>query len=95
MGLPKKKRGFRTIQVNKQYFNWRFAGLIEVRPALQKNNKLVLDFGWFEEWLYVNDRENQPPAYAPRVITPAFVQQLIDFALQNGWDTGRKQDCYV
>lgn len=88
--LPKKKRGFRTITVNNKHFNWRFAGVVEVRPALQKNNKLVLDFGWFEEWLYMNDRDNRPPAFSPRLISPAFVSRIISFALENNWDIQKK-----
>jgi len=90
MATPKKKQGFRKIVVKNINFNWKFSGGIDVRPEINKNNKLFIDYGWFDEWLYVNDKENKPPDYKPQVVTPNFVRQSIEFALENGWNIENK-----
>ena len=86
MAKPKKKRGFRAIKVENIDFNWCFLGLIDVRPDKQKSNMLTINFGWYDDWLYVNDKENEPPEFEPVIVTPKFVSESIKFALDNGWD---------
>ena len=90
MALPKKKRGFRIITLDGQNYNWCFSGKIDIRPFNQKNNKLIVDFGWFDGWLYMNDPHNRPPDFEPKRVTPEFVHQSILFALENGWDREKK-----
>lgn len=86
MTLPKIKRGFRKITVDEQNFQWRFDKVIDIRPETKKDTKLLIDFGWYDVWLYVNDKENRPPDFQPETITPAFVRQAILFALNHGWE---------
>jgi hypothetical protein len=86
MALPKKKRGFRKIIIDDKAFNWRFNSLLEVCPATCKDNKVIVDFGWFDSWLYVNDQSSIPPEYDPKVVTPSFVRKVIEFALRHNRD---------
>jgi hypothetical protein len=87
MTVPKKK-GYRRIVVADRPFKWRFAKHIVVVPdGLSGRQVLDVDFGWFDGWLYMNDRSNRPPEFSPTVATPAFVASAIDFALKNGWST--------
>lgn len=88
MAKPKKKRGFRKIKVEGQDFNWRFSGQIDVRPEGKKNNKLLIEFGWYDVWLLVGD-PNKSPDSASKQITPKFVSESIKFAMANGWDTSK------
>lgn len=90
MATPKKRQGFRKIIVKNITFNWKFSGGIDVRPNLNKNNQLFIDFGWYDDWLYVNDKENKPPDYEPQIVTPNFVRKSIEFALKNGWNIEKK-----
>jgi hypothetical protein len=90
MSLPQKKRGFRKIVVDGKEFNWRFKSQIEVCPATYKSNKLLVDFGWFDSWLYLNVKHNAPPDYDPEVVTPAFIRKVIAFALAHKWGTEEK-----
>lgn len=90
MSLPQKKRGFRKIVVDGREFSWRFKRKIQICPASNKDNKLVVDFGWYDGWLYLNDRANTPPDYEPKVVTPEFVRKAIEFALAQGWDVEAK-----
>lgn len=48
---------------------------------------LEVDFGWFDRWLYMNDRAAMPPDFSPEVASPAFVASAIEFALGNGWSS--------
>ena len=89
MATPKKKRGFRKIIVGGTRFNWRFSEVVDIRPESQKDNKLVVDVGWYDIWLYANDLENRP-ANELRTVTPDFVKQAIVFALMNNWDIAMK-----
>ncbi|WP_103070125.1 hypothetical protein [Aquimarina sediminis] len=89
MTKPRKKRGFRPIKVENIEFNWRFQGTIDVRPNCCKNNILTIDFGWYDVWEFVNDKENEPPEFEPKIVTPQFVSNAIKFALINGWDIER------
>lgn len=94
MATPNKKRGFRAITVNNELFNWCFQGIIDIRPNNNKNNQLLIDFGYYDGFDYVNEpKENRPPPFEPKIVTPKFVSQSIENALKLGWDielnTGR------
>lgn len=86
MSNPKKKRGFRTISVNENIYFWKFNGVIDVRPKGKKGNQLIIDFGYYDEFLYINDLENKPPPFEPKVVTPKFISQSIEMAIQIGWN---------
>ena len=90
MAPPKKKQGFRKIVVQDVAFNWKFSEGIDVRPELNKNNQLFIDYGWYDDWLFVNDEENKPPDYQPKKVTPNFVKESIEFALKSGWNIDKK-----
>jgi len=83
--LPKKKKGFRKIIIGNETYNWRFSDSIEIRPEQDQSNRLEIDLGSFDPWLYVNDPENKPEEVAPRVVTPAFIRQAIENAIRLGW----------
>jgi hypothetical protein len=89
MSLPTNKRGFRKIVIDGKEFNWRFKSMIQVCPAFCRDNKLCIDFGWFDHWLYVNGKE-KPTDYDPEVVTPAFVREAIEFALKHHWNIEKK-----
>jgi hypothetical protein len=86
MSLPKKKRGFRKIVIDDKDFNWRFNSQIEVCPTSRKDNKLIVDFGWFDSFLYLNDKLAIPPEYEPQIVTPSFIRKVVEFALIHNWD---------
>ena len=86
MALPKKKRGFRKIIIDDKIFTWRFNSQLEICPATHKDNRLIVEFGWFDLWLYLNDKLNIPPEFDPKVVTPSFVREVIEFALSHDWD---------
>lgn len=86
MGISKK--GLRKIIVDQQTFYWKFNEKIIITSDEIKNALLILDFGYFDVWLYVNDRENRPPDYEPRVVTPQFVETTIRHAKSIGWHEG-------
>ena len=87
MSVPKNK-GYRSITVANRRFKWRFADRVIVVPeGLSGRQVLEVDFGWFDHWLYANDRAAMPPEFSPKVATPAFVASAIEFALGNGWST--------
>ena len=90
MSLPQKKRGFRKIAIDGRQFNWRFNSQIEICPVSSKDNKLVVDFGWFDAWLFVNDESSRPPDYNPKIVTPAFAREAIEFGLSQHWDVEQK-----
>jgi len=90
MSIPQKQRGFRKIVVDGKAFSWRLNARIEVCPASCKGNKLVVDFGWFDPFLYMNDKSAAPPDYDPRIVTPSFVRKAIEFALSHNWDIAAK-----
>lgn len=83
------KKGFRKVIVNKRLFYWKFNKKILVTCNEIKNSLLIVDFGWYDVWLYVNDEENRPPDFEPRTVTPKFVSESISFALNNGWEEGK------
>jgi hypothetical protein len=86
MSIPKRKRGFRKIVLDNNVFNWRFNSQIEVCPANRKDNRIIVDFGWFNSFLYLNDKSAIPPNHDPKVVTPSFVRKVIEFALIHNWD---------
>ena len=85
------KKGLRKIVVDDQEFYWKFNDKIYVVSETNKNQLLIVDFGWFDIWLYVNDKENRPPDYEPRIVTPSFVAESILFALKKGWQNDKME----
>ena len=90
--IEKKKNGFRKITIENEIYNWRFGGIIKIRPNQNKNNTLEINIGYFDIWLYVNDKENQPEDYEPKVVTPIFVRKSIENAIKLGWDIKAKNN---
>lgn len=90
MALPQKKRGFRKIIINGETFNWRLDSQIEICPASFKDNKLFVDFGWFDPWLSINDKSNIQGRQKLSIITPGFIRKVIEFSLLHNWDITRK-----
>lgn len=83
------KRGLRKIVVEGQTFFWKFTEKIFVFPEDDKNSLLILDFGWFDVWDYVNDQENRPPNFEPRTVSSGFVAQSIRYGISKGWPSGQ------
>ncbi len=90
MSLPQKKRGFRKIVIDGKEFNWRFNALIEVCPASNKANKLIVDIGWVDPFLHMNEKLTSTLDYDPGIISPAFIRKAIEFALIHNWDITEK-----
>jgi hypothetical protein len=84
--LPSKRNGFRLLKIAPLEFFWKFSKGIDVRPKDNPSNRLKVDIGWYDEWFYMNDRENRPEPFEPQEITPKFVRAMIEWALNNGWD---------
>ena len=84
--IPNKKKGFRKIVVGNTAFNWRFSEIIEIRPDGNQTNKLEVDFGYFDPWLYANYDVSNRENYEPKIITPSFVKKLIENAILLGWN---------
>jgi hypothetical protein len=89
VSLPKKKKGFRKIVIEDKIFNWRFNSQVEVCLSSCKDNRLIVDFGWFDSLLYLNDKLAIPPEYDPQIVTPSFIRKVIEFALMHNWDLTR------
>lgn len=85
------KKGMRTITVNGQKFYWKFRDKVIVSSSEFENSILIVDFGWFDVWLYVNDKENRPPDFEPKSVTPKFVSESISFAIAEGWREGKME----
>ncbi len=83
------KKGLRKIIVENREFYWKFNGKIIVTSEEIKNCHLTIDFGWYDIWLYVNDKENRPPDFEPKNVTPKFVSESISNALNQGWEEGK------
>ena len=88
--ISKKKKGFRKITIENKIYNWRFTGSIQIRPNDNQNNKLDIDFGWYDEWLFMNDKENEPENYEPKIVTPNFIEKSIKNAIKLGWNVEDK-----
>lgn len=85
------KKGLRNIVVDGQKFYWKFNGKIIVNSDQIKNSLLIVDFGWYDAWLFVNDKNNKPPDFSPKSVTPKFVSESISFALAEGWEEGKME----
>ena len=88
------KRNFRKIIIHEKTYKWRFNQMIQICPEGLYNNKLEIDFGYYDFWLYANDRENEPEAYEPKTVTPAFVKLCIETAIALGWNPNAKQGLF-
>jgi len=87
MAPAKKRRGFRNIVADEVNYVWRGGGGVTIQLADSPSNgsQLQVDYGYFDVWLYVNDRENRPPDFEPKSVTPSFVADAIRFARIVGW----------
>lgn len=85
------KKGLRSITVDHQKYYWKFNEKIVIFPEGDPNCILTIDFGYFDIWLFVNDQEHRPPYFEPKPVTPKFVSESIQFALENNWK-GKKMD---
>ena len=85
------KHGLRKIIVDEREFFWKFNEKIFVTSNETKNCLLVVDFGWYDVWLYVNDKENRPPDFEPKNVTPKFVSDSILFGITEGWEKGKME----
>ncbi|CAM1342138.1 hypothetical protein [Tenacibaculum amylolyticum] len=85
------KKGFRKIVVDGSEFLWKFNKKIIVSSEQFKNSLLIIDIGWYDRWLYIDDKENKPPDFEPKSITPQFVSESIYFALTKGWKEGKME----
>lgn len=88
------RNNFRKIVVNEMDFNWLFHNIIKIRPDNQRQNNLEINFGYYDSWLYVNDKENEPADYEPQVIKPAFIRKCIEEAIKLGWNTDLKSGLF-
>ena len=78
------RKGFRKIVVDSKHYLWKFnKEIIVVESPTQAY--LTIDFGWYDEWLYIKNPENAPPDFKPRSVTPKFVRQGITFAKSHDW----------
>ncbi|MEH0152578.1 hypothetical protein V6R21_00450 [Limibacter armeniacum] len=85
------KKGLRKIVVDNREFYWKFNEKIFVISEEDKNSLLLVDFGWYDVWLFVNDKENKSPDFEPKSVTPKFVSESITYALTQGWDNGKME----
>ncbi len=85
------KKGLRNLVVNGQKFYWKFNEKVIVNSDEFKNGILIIDFGWYDVWLFVNDKENEPADFEPKSVTPKFVSKSISFALVEGWKDGKME----
>lgn len=85
------KKGLRKIVVDNRVLYWKFNEKISVVSDEAKNCLLIVDFGWYDVWLYVNDNENRPPDFELKSVTPKFVSESITYALTQGWDNGKME----
>lgn len=81
MTLPKKKRGFRSIVVNGETFNWNVDEYIDIRSGMFPETKLHVKAEEIHSWLKLEQN---------LIITPKLVSEAIQFALQHGWDPNTK-----
>lgn len=83
------KKGLRTIIIDDVKYYWKFKNEIFIFHSEFKNSTLSIDFGYYDIWLYVNDKENTPPDFEPKIVTPKFISESIKFALANGWNMNK------
>jgi len=79
------KKGLRTLKIGEKEFLWRFAEHVLVLSELHAHAPLRVYMGWYDSWLYIQQKENIPPPFKPASITPKFVRAAIEFALDHGW----------
>jgi len=89
MAISQKK--LRKITVGNQKYLWKFNGKIFVTKELNKNALLIIDFGWYDVWDYINNKEERPPDFSPSIVTPKFVSESILFSLNNNWNDGKME----
>lgn len=82
-------KGLRKITVDSKTYYWKFNEVIKVFSEQEKRNMLIVDIGWYDEWLYVNDVENAPPNFSPKTVTPGFISTSIHYAISQGWTNGK------
>lgn len=92
--LSKKKKGFRKISIEGKTYFWNFSSVVDIRPDGNRGNRLCVDFGYYDEWLYVNDAEQRPADFEPKSITPAFVKECVQNAISLGWDTEKENGTF-
>lgn len=80
------KKGLRKIQVEGNAYFWKFQEKIYVYKEEAKNHPLIVDVGWYDAWLFIQDKSNKPPDFEPKTITPQFLRDAIVFAVKNGWE---------
>ncbi|MEL6561071.1 MAG: hypothetical protein AAFQ94_22960 [Bacteroidota bacterium] len=85
-------RGFRKIVIDGKNYRWKFDQILIVIRENKKNDRLEVDIGWYDEWLYLNDLENKPKSTFPESVTPSFVKDAVMFASKSGWISG---SCYL
>lgn len=85
------KKELRKINVRGINYYWKFNEKVYVFDDVVKGSLLIVDFGWYDVWLYVNDKENRPPDFEPKSVTPKFVRESILFAITKGWDKGKME----
>lgn len=85
------KKGLRKIRVNGQNYSWKFNEKVFVFNNEIEGSLLIIDFGWYDVWLFVNDIENKPADFEPKSATPKFVTESISYALTQGWDSGKME----
>ncbi|HAA10512.1 MAG TPA: hypothetical protein DCE41_01980 [Cytophagales bacterium] len=88
------KKGFRKITVRGHSYWWKFKETVLILDEEDKNCQLIVDFGWYDTWLYIKDPENAPPPFSPQVVTPKFVDEALQFALDQGWKEGKWELVY-
>lgn len=85
------KKGLRKIIVDNQEFYWKFNEKVFVFSEEAKNRLLIVDFGWYDVWLYLNNQGDRPPDFAPKNVTPKFISESITYALAQGWEDGKME----
>ena len=84
MALASKTKGFRTINIDGENFNWRLNNGLEVQPALRKYNTLIVDIDRSDASY---EKNNKLPSYLSRsMVTSAFVREAILFAIYRNWN---------
>lgn len=88
------KKGLRKIIVNDLKYYWKFNDKIIIIADKYSKQQLIVDFGYYDVWLYANDLDNKSPDYEPNIVTPKFIRQSIEFAIHNNWKIERLEIKY-
>ena len=88
------KKGLRKIVVEGETYYWKFTEKVFISKNAEKNSILIVDFGYYDFWLYVNSRE-RPLDYEGVLVTPQFVRASILIALGQGWNKGKMELDYI